>query len=101
MSHKPVHGVAHFIGWAGAIEALSRGLAIDMAPVRVNVVSPGAIYTELLAGMGEAMVGKFGEGTLRKTVGTVDEAAEAYLFSMRSAFMTGEVIKIDGGASLA
>ncbi|KAF2172820.1 hypothetical protein M409DRAFT_62502 [Zasmidium cellare ATCC 36951] len=101
LSHKPIPGVAHFIGWAGAIEALARGLAVDMAPVRVNVVSPGAIYTEMLAGMGEAAVGSFGQGTLRKSVGTAAECAEGYLFCMRTGFLTGEVVKVDGGALFA
>ncbi|KAK4506896.1 hypothetical protein PRZ48_000629 [Zasmidium cellare] len=101
LSHKPIRGVSHFIGWAGAIEALSRGLAVDMAPVRCNVVSPGAIYTEMLAGMGEAAVEGFGKGTLRGSVGSAAECAEGYLFAMRSGFLTGEVVKVDGGALFA
>ncbi|KAF7186902.1 Short-chain dehydrogenase/reductase phqE [Pseudocercospora fuligena] len=97
LAHKPIPGVAHFIGWAGAIEALARGLAVDMAPVRVNVVSPGAIYTEMLATLGNAAVQRFGEATLTKRVGAASECAEAYLFCMRSAFFTCEVVKVDGG----
>lgn len=98
LAHKPIQGVAPFIGWAGAIEALTRGLALDLAPIRVNVVALGAIHTEMLDKLGEAAIQKFGGATLVKRVGKAAECAEAYLFSMRSAFLTGEVINVNGGA---
>ena len=72
-----------------------------MAPLRVNVVAPGAIHTEMLSTVGEAMLQRFSESTLVKRVGTANEAAEAYPFSMRSSFLTGEVIKVDGGTMYA
>jgi NAD(P)-dependent dehydrogenase (short-subunit alcohol dehydrogenase family) len=40
-------GRAHFVGGAGAVDAATRGLAVDLAPVRVNCVCPGAIDTEV------------------------------------------------------
>ena len=44
---RPIPGYAVQVGVAGAIDSMTRGLAVDLAPVRVNVVSPGLVLTEV------------------------------------------------------
>ena len=44
---RPRKGWSLLVGVAGAIDAVTRGLAIDLAPIRVNVVSPGLVRTEV------------------------------------------------------
>ena len=104
LAHRPMKGMPTVTASACAVEGLARGLAVDLAPVRVNCVCPGLIETE--------MWDKFPEGyrdflmtmTQKQLVprpGHTDEAGEAYLTCMRNSFMTGQVIKIEGGVALA
>ncbi|KAM0254580.1 hypothetical protein ACHAQJ_006615 [Trichoderma viride] len=85
----------------GATEALARGLAVDLRPVRCNCVMLGAIHTELFGVFPEesleALLKKFREETITGTVATPEEAAEAYVYSMKDTFATGAIIKTDGG----
>jgi NAD(P)-dependent dehydrogenase (short-subunit alcohol dehydrogenase family) len=88
----------------GTIEALTRALAIELAPIRVNAVSPGVVRTNLWQNMNSvereqlfASVGK------RLPVGRVGEAhdiAQAYLFLMQEGFSTGQTVVVDGGTVL-
>ncbi|KAJ6551641.1 hypothetical protein B0H19DRAFT_1073302 [Mycena capillaripes] len=48
LAHRPLPGLSPWIGVVGAVEVLSRALAVDLAPIRVNVIIPGAVKTELL-----------------------------------------------------
>ncbi|KAJ6571753.1 hypothetical protein B0H19DRAFT_1023223 [Mycena capillaripes] len=96
-AHRPRPGVSALIGVAGAVEVLSRALAVDLAPIRVNVIIPGAVKTELLEKMTGGNTDIFKEQSLTGLVGTPEGAAEAYLFVMRSALATGQGFKIENG----
>lgn len=106
LSHRPFKGMAVGIAAAGAKEFLARGLAVDMAPVRVNVVSPGAIQTPMLDAAMGAMGGEeagrafFRSKSLLSEIGTPEDCAEAYLCSIKSNFMTGLVLHVEGGVLL-
>lgn len=98
-ARKPRRGGAISSAGAMAIENLVRGLAVDLAPVRVNCVCPGLITTEATQ-MPEEMVKSW---TARQPVprpGTPAEVAEAYLYLMRGAYTTGDVLLVDGGYTL-
>ncbi|KAF8171981.1 hypothetical protein K438DRAFT_1852022 [Mycena galopus ATCC 62051] len=97
LAHRPRPGVSTMIGAAGAVEVLTRALAVDLAPIRVNVVIPGVVHTELVDGNQDALK-MFKARTLTKELGTPEGSAEAYLFCMRSALATGQGFKIDNGA---
>jgi NAD(P)-dependent dehydrogenase (short-subunit alcohol dehydrogenase family) len=88
----------------GAMEALTRALAVELAPIRVNAVCPGTVRTELWSGMAEsARETMYRDAALRLPVGRVGEAddlAETYLYLMREGFSTGQVLVVDGGAVL-
>ncbi|KAJ6508541.1 hypothetical protein C8R45DRAFT_446343 [Mycena sanguinolenta] len=98
MSHRPHKGMVTIPGVLGAVEVLSRTLSIELAPIRVNVVIPGAVRTELLDRLlgGKWDIAK--EGSLTKEIGTPEGAAEAYLFCMRSTLATGQGFIVDNGA---
>ncbi len=87
-----------------AIEALAKALAKELAPVRVNVVSPGVTATDNWRGMApadrEAFYAKVGAGLPVGRVGRAAEVAAAYLFAMGNGFVTGSVIDADGGGLL-
>jgi NAD(P)-dependent dehydrogenase (short-subunit alcohol dehydrogenase family) len=101
LAHRPVKGMPIVSASAMAAEGLALGLAVDLAPVRVNCVCPGLIETELLAGYGDEMLKTMSQRQLIQRPGTPEEAAEAYLTSMRNTFMTGQVLKIEGGIAIA
>ncbi|HEY1702339.1 MAG TPA: SDR family oxidoreductase [Trebonia sp.] len=102
---RPSPGAALAAGSAAAIEGLTRGLAVELAPVRVNAVRPGAIRTPLWDPVPQerrtALFAALAERTLAKTVGEPDQIAAAHLYLMDNRFVTGTVLTVDGGAVLA
>ena len=91
-------------GINAATEALGKQLAKELAPRRVNVISPGVIDTPAYAGLGQeqrlAMFAKAGQGLPVGRVGQAEEVAAGFVLAMENGFMTGAVIDIDGGGQL-
>ncbi|KAI3010097.1 hypothetical protein CBS147346_1879 [Aspergillus niger] len=104
MAARPAAGLA--VGGAAvgsALEGLTRGLAVELAPIRVNVVAPGAVETEIFERLGparEAYMEAFRRGTLTGEVGRPEAVAEAYIWCMKDGFVTGQRLGSDGGALL-
>ncbi|VUC24326.1 unnamed protein product [Clonostachys rosea] len=94
-------------GWStinaanGSMEPLTRALAVDLQPIRVNCVLPGFIKTELFDSFPEEarpfMFEAMKKEALLDRVGTAAETAEAYLYFMKAAFTTGTTAIVDGG----
>jgi NAD(P)-dependent dehydrogenase (short-subunit alcohol dehydrogenase family) len=101
---RPSAGAALVAGGAAAIEGLTRGLAVELAPVRVNAVRPGAVRTPMWNAVPEpqrsALFGALAGRTITKTVGEPDQIAAAHLYLMGNRFVTGTVLAVDGGAVL-
>jgi NAD(P)-dependent dehydrogenase (short-subunit alcohol dehydrogenase family) len=89
----------------GAIESLARSLALELAPVRVNAVSPGIIDTPIRAAMPEAarqdMLAKTAAALPVGRVGVGDDIARQILAFMTIGFATGSIVYIDGGALIS
>jgi NAD(P)-dependent dehydrogenase (short-subunit alcohol dehydrogenase family) len=89
----------------GAIESLARSLALELAPVRVNAVSPGIIDTPIRAAMPEAarldMLAKTAAALPVGRVGVGEDIARQILAFMTIGFATGSIVYIDGGALIA
>lgn len=89
---------------AGSFSYFARALSLELAPTRVNVVSPGWVDTPMWDELvGEAKSGFFADMAGRLPSGRIAAAADvalAYLFLMESDFTTGETIRIDGGQNL-
>lgn len=78
-------------------------MAMELAPVRVNCVCPGLISTEMVEGFPPERLEQFKAMTQRYPIpraGTPSEAAEAYIYSMRAGYTTGQVLYVEGGALL-
>jgi NAD(P)-dependent dehydrogenase (short-subunit alcohol dehydrogenase family) len=86
----------------GALESLARSLALELAPVRVNAVSPGIIDTPIRAGMPEAarqdMLSKTAASLPVGRVGVGEDIARQILAFMTIGFATGSIVYLDGGA---
>ena len=88
----------------GAIVSLTRALAVELAPIRVNAVSPGLVRTNLWQNMPEhereSMFESVGKTQLVPHVGEASEIARAYLFLMQEGHSTGQTVVVDGGRVL-
>lgn len=104
VSERPMPGWAVINSYATGLEGMTRGLALDLKPIRVNVVSPGAVNTELWHGLTEEMrKGLFESmktGTTTGEVATPEQLAQAYLYLMKDGNVVGTRISSNGGAML-
>ena len=83
------------------MEGLTRALAVELAPVRVNVVSPGVVRTPLWRDMSEAdqeaLYKQSAETLLVGHVATPEDIAKTYVYLMDQTYSTGQVAMVDGG----
>jgi len=101
LAHRPVKGGAVVAALAGAVEFLARGLAVDLAPVRVNVANLGLILTDQVLGMmPPQMIEATVAGLPVPRGATPAEAATAYVYLMLNTYVTGQVLAVDGGGLL-
>ena len=105
VGRRPVPGAALAAAGAGAVEGLVRGLAAELAPVRVNAVRAGAVRTPLWDRVPEpqrevAFAG-LADRTLIGTIGEPEDIALAHLYLMQNSYVTGTVLTVDGGLLLA
>ncbi len=87
----------------GALASLVYGLAIEMAPVRVNVISPGWVDTPIWDSLGMDKQAAFADLARRlpaRRIGTPDDIAQAFLAVMRNPFITATLLHVDGGHRL-
>jgi NAD(P)-dependent dehydrogenase (short-subunit alcohol dehydrogenase family) len=101
---RPQKGWTLAASVCGAIVSLTRALAVELAPIRVNAVSPGVVRTNLWQNIPESdrdgMYESVGKGLLVGRVGEAGEIARAYLFLMQEGYSTGQTVVVDGGAVL-
>ncbi|WP_066819135.1 SDR family oxidoreductase [Sphingomonas mali] len=94
-------GSSAYAACNAAIEGLGRALARELAPLRVNTLSPGMIDSELWRNrpdeIRDPMVALWRERTLTGRPGTVAEAAGAAAFLLDNGNITGSTIYLDGG----
>lgn len=96
LASRPAIGSVVTAALHAALETLTQGLALELAPIRVNALAAGAIDTPLWDGFREEL-SKAGESLPVKRVGTTQEVAGAVVLLMTNGFITGEVLHVDGG----
>lgn len=98
-SGKPMPNWSLVTGYATGLHGLTKSLALDLKPLRVNLVSPGAVATPLWGpgGVPEEFQKNF---TALGKAGSVDEVAEAYVYLMKDTNATGSCISTNGGSLL-
>jgi NAD(P)-dependent dehydrogenase (short-subunit alcohol dehydrogenase family) len=98
-------------GWSlgasvcAAMEGLTRALAVELAPIRVNIVAPGIVKSPLWANVPEDQrQNMYRQAAERLPVGHVgepNEIAQAYIYLMQQTYITGQTLIVDGGGTLA
>lgn len=105
LSHRPSASSVLQGAINAALEALARGLALELGPVRVNTVSPGLVDTPLYAKMTEtdrqAMFERASSRLPAGRIGEPENIASAILFVATNPFATGSTVTVDGGGTIA
>jgi NAD(P)-dependent dehydrogenase (short-subunit alcohol dehydrogenase family) len=101
LSIRPRPGSAIVTAANGALESLTRALAVELAPIRVNAVSPGIIDTPIRAAMPEVarreMLAKTAAGLPVGRVGLAEDIAQQIHAFIANGFATGSIVYLEGG----
>jgi 3-oxoacyl-[acyl-carrier protein] reductase len=102
---KPGRGQSNYAAAKGGLEAFTKAMAVELAPrgILVNAVAPGVIETEMSAAIRENAEEDIYSRLLLKRFAAPEEVADAVMLlaSPRNRYMTGEVIRLDGGLKMA
>ncbi|MBM3201398.1 MAG: SDR family oxidoreductase [Chlamydiae bacterium] len=104
LGKRPRENTAVMSSVNGAVEGLCRALAIELSPIRVNVVSPGYVDTPLFSGMTaqakEELFNQWKKMNPLKKVGSSEEIASAVIYLMTNTYTTGSTLCVDGGYTM-
>jgi NAD(P)-dependent dehydrogenase (short-subunit alcohol dehydrogenase family) len=100
-SRRPGAGWGLGASICASMEGFTRAMAVELAPVRVNIVVPGLVKTELWANMSkdeqDGMFAYFAEKMPVKHVAVAEDIAKTYLYLMTQTYSTGQSVVVDGG----
>jgi NAD(P)-dependent dehydrogenase (short-subunit alcohol dehydrogenase family) len=103
-SVRPHPGIAIIAASFAAVETFAKGLAIDLAPLRVNVLRPGLVDSDMWSFLDAEGRDKLRAAAARDLpvgrIGTVEDLAKAAVFLMTSGYVTGSVLEVTGGETL-
>lgn len=102
---RPLPGMLAVAATNAAVDVLVQGMAVELAPIRVNAIAPGTIDTGAYDALGaDRKVDLFATRARfnpARRIGTAQDVAAAVIFAVRSTFMTGVTLRIDGGEPLS
>jgi NAD(P)-dependent dehydrogenase (short-subunit alcohol dehydrogenase family) len=102
-ARKAMPGLSALSSVGNAVEGFVRAVAPEIAPRRINVVSPGVIDTPLITVPDDQRADRLATMTKNQPIaraGTADEVASAIVYLLQNDFITGSTIDVDGGALL-
>ncbi|WP_428490566.1 SDR family oxidoreductase [Rhodopila sp.] len=100
LTHRPTKAIPLATAIGGAVESLVRGLAVDLAPLRINAVCPGLILTDHVKQMPQDRQRAYVAGLPLPRGASPAEAATAYVYLMLNSYVTGQILPVDGGGWL-
>lgn len=104
VSERPREDWSVINSFATGLQGMTRGLALDLKPIRVNLISPGMVDTELWNGIDESRRRDMFKAASARLptgrVGRVQDVAESYLYLLKDENVTGTMVSTNGGALL-
>ncbi|KAI9801076.1 MAG: hypothetical protein M1833_002944 [Piccolia ochrophora] len=102
IAERPIPNWTVVAGYAAALPAVVRNLAVDLKPLRVNCVTPGPVKTEMWGTPEERekMETPYPGECLTGVITGPENVAEAYLYAMKDANLTGQTVLTDGGITI-
>jgi NAD(P)-dependent dehydrogenase (short-subunit alcohol dehydrogenase family) len=101
---KPAPGMLAVAATNAAVDAVTAGLAVELAPIRVNALAPGTIDTGAYDALGDerkaALFTARSATNPARRIGTPDDIAAAAIMALTNGFLTGTSIPVDGGEHL-
>lgn len=100
---RPIRGSSVGAAAVAAVEAFTRGAALELAPIRVNTIRAGLVDTPLLDAYGDnrqAITDAYARRAPLKRIGSPEDVAAGAIYLMKNRFTTGTVLQIDGGGML-
>jgi NAD(P)-dependent dehydrogenase (short-subunit alcohol dehydrogenase family) len=101
---KPAPGMLAVAATNAAVDAIAAGLAVELAPIRVNAIAPGTVDTGAYDALGDerkaALFQTRSAANPARRIGTADDVAAAALAALTNGFLTGTSIPVDGGEHL-
>lgn len=103
-SQRPGKGWSLGASMCAAMEGFTRAMAVELSPIRVNVVVPGIVKTNLWNSLPdtdrEALYVTYADMLLVKHIGEAAEVAQTYIYLMKQTYSTGQTVVVDGGGVL-
>jgi NAD(P)-dependent dehydrogenase (short-subunit alcohol dehydrogenase family) len=100
-SRRAMKGMTNIAAVNGALDAIVPTLALELAPTRVNAISPGTLRTSYWTGVPdeqlEQIFDRYAKAVPAGRVGTPDDIANAVYFLVTTSYVTGIVLPVDGG----
>jgi NAD(P)-dependent dehydrogenase (short-subunit alcohol dehydrogenase family) len=100
LAYRPIKGAPLATAVVGAVEHLVRGLAVDLAPLRINAVCPGITLTDHTKQMPHERLQTFVASLPLPRGASPEEVAASYIYLMLNTYATGQVLAVDGGGLL-
>src|SRR5882672_477138 len=101
---RPRPGLAMVTATFAALEALSRALAVELGPIRVNTIRPGLVDSDMWSFLDESaraqLFQRARETFPARRVGAIDDIGHAAVFLMTNPYVTGTVLEVTGGEQL-
>lgn len=100
VAERPIANWTIIASYTAGLQGMTRSLAFDLKPVRVNLIQPGAVDTEIWGDSRDWIRDHMAKSLATGRIGTPEDVVEGYLMCMKDGNLTGSIVKSDGGSAI-